>query len=242
MHGTRKLQIIDDLIDGEFGLELEGSSSRYFAPQFSPDGERIAFLTEVNSAFFLNVQQLSDKTDTPVATVEGFAWFRWSPNGDSLAALKGDPQSAESEIWLVAADGTTEDLLARGRYQMFMWSPDGQELLLSAVDKLQPFRAHWSVINVDAGEITELATFTPTLSLQQMILFFDQYSASHTFWSPGGQSTVFAGVLHNPTPDGGTGGGSIERAWVVDVDGDPRDCKRHPCVLVLSVAIKRNIK
>ena len=103
---------------------------------------------------------------------------------------------------------------------MFMLSPDGENLLLSAVDKLQPFRAHWSVIDVNTGKITQLATFTPTLSLQQMILFFDQYSASHTFWSPNSQSMVFAGVLHGPIPDEGTGAGPIERIWVVDVDGD----------------------
>jgi Tol biopolymer transport system component len=220
VHGSRKLQVLDDLIEGEFSLELEGGSSRYFAPQFSPDGERIAFLTEGDSAFFLNVHQLSDATDIPVATVEGFVWFRWSPDGESLAVLKGDSQSAESEVWLVAADGTSEKLLTRGRYQMFMLSPDGENLLLSAVDKLQPFRAHWSVIDVNTGKITQLATFTPTLSLQQMILFFDQYSASHTFWSPNSQSIVFAGVLHGPIPDEGTGAGPIERIWVVDVDGD----------------------
>jgi TolB protein len=220
VHGSRKLQIIDDLIDGEFGLELEGGSSRYFAPQFAPDGEGIAFVTEDDGKFFLNVHQFSNKTDTPVASFEGFVWFRWSPDGESLAVLKGDSQSAESEIWLVAANGRSKMLLVRGRYQMFMWSPDGEKLLLSEVDKLQPFRAHWTVIDANAGVITQLATFTPTLSLQQMILFFDQYSASHTFWSPDGQSIVFAGVLHTPISDEGPSARSIERIWVVDVDGD----------------------
>ncbi len=222
VHAVEGLLVYDDPLAGRSSVELGAGITRYFAPQFAPDGEKIAFLDEQEGETFLNVHEISEAADTSIAAIDGLAWFRWSPDGESIAVLKSEFRFEASEVWLVASDGTSEELLARGRYQMFTWSPDGSKLLLAEVDATTTSRLRWSVMDMGTREISELVTFTPTLGIQQVHSFFDQFSASHTFWSPDGRSIVFAGLLHEPLPSEEDRVRGAETVWIVDVDGDPR--------------------
>ena len=222
VNAAASLLVYDDPFSGDSGVELGGGAVWYFAPQFSPDGEKIAFLDEQAGETFLNVHEISEAADTSIAAIDGLAWFRWSPDGGSIAVLRSDFRYESSEVWLIASDGTSEELLASGRYRMFMWSPDGSKLLLAEIDATTPSRLRWSVMDMASREISELVTFTPTLGMQQVHSFFDQFSASHTFWSPDGRSIVFAGLLHEPLPGEEDRVRGAETVWIVDVDGEPR--------------------
>ena len=156
---------------------------------------------------------------TPLTDIEAVGWFRWAPDGESLAVLKGNPLENESTVWRIAADGTSEELLASGRYLMLMWSPDGKKMLLAQRSDEITSRFQWSVMDLATKEITDVIEFTPSGEIEQLHLFFDQYSESHTFWSPDSSSIVFAGLLHEPLPRQEDRARGDDTVWVVGIDG-----------------------
>ncbi len=133
--------------------------------------------------------------------------------------IKGNPLADVASVWLAAADGSSEEEILEGRYRMIMWSPDGAKLLLALADEEDPFKLHWSVMNVESREITELVSFTPSNEILQFHFFFDQYSSSHTFWSPDSQSLVFTGDLHESSIPTAAGPFEGDVIWTIDVSG-----------------------
>ncbi len=198
---------------------LDGGSTRYFAPTYAPNDSRAAFLVDGEDGTTLFVQDQDAGTLTPLTDIDAVGWFRWSPDGESLAVLKGSPFANESTVWQIAADGSSEELLATGRYLMLMWSPDGKKMLLAQRSDEITSRFQWSVMDVATREIMEVIEFTPSGEIEQLHLFFDQYSASHTFWSPDSSSIVFTGLLHEPLPRQEDRTRASDTVWVVKVDG-----------------------
>ena len=198
---------------------LDGGSNRYFAPTYAPNDSRAAFLVDDEDGTMLFVQDQDAGTLTPLTEIEVVGWFRWAPDGESLAVLKGNPFANESTIWRIAADGSSEELLASGRYLMLMWSPDGKKMLLAQRSAEISSRFVWSVMDLATREINDLIEFTPSGEIEQLHLFFDQYSASHTFWSPDSSSIVFTGLLHEPLSRLEDRTRGDDTVWVVKVDG-----------------------
>ncbi len=198
---------------------LDGGSTRYFAPTYAPNDSRAAFLVDDEDGTTLFVQDQDAGTLTPLTDIDAVGWFRWAPDGESLAVLKGNPLANKSTIWRIAADGSSEELLASGRYLMLMWSPDGKKMLLAQRSDEITSRFQWSVMDLATKEITNMIEFTPSGEIEQLHLFFDQYSASHTFWSPDSSSIVFTGLLHEPLPRQEDRARGDDTVWVVKVDG-----------------------
>src|SRR5579863_2966955 len=103
------------------------------APQFSPDGTQIAFLTFrsdfVNDRYDGTLRVISTAGGEPRALVEGIRDIdmpRWSPDGRTIAfiAKVGERQS---QVYTVAAAGGTPTELsdAPNGVQQYAWSPDG---------------------------------------------------------------------------------------------------------------------
>jgi len=198
---------------------LEGGSMRYFAPTYAPNDSRAAFLIEGEDGTTLVVEDQDAGTLTPLTDIDAVGYFRWAPDGESLAVLKGDPFANVSTIWRIAANGSSEELLATGSYIMLMWSPDGEKMLLARRSDEISSRFLWSVMDLATREITDLIEFTPSGEIEQLHLFFDQYSASHTFWSPDSSSIVFTGLLHEPLSRQEDRTRGDDTVWVIKADG-----------------------
>jgi dipeptidyl aminopeptidase/acylaminoacyl peptidase len=102
------------------------------SPSFSPDGQRIAFVSDLNGIpqiWVVPVQggwpMLVTVGDDPVGGV------LWSPAGDWLAYSLAPGGGMNSQIYLVKPDGSGQKRLTRGgkeTNQLFGWTHDGTHL------------------------------------------------------------------------------------------------------------------
>ena len=109
---------------------------RIGAPQFSPDGTQIAFLTErsdfVHDRYDVTLRVVASEGGEPRTLVEDIRDLdmpRWSPDGRTLAFM-GKVGERESQIYTVpAAGGTPTELSdASNGVQQYAWSPDGSTI------------------------------------------------------------------------------------------------------------------
>jgi dipeptidyl aminopeptidase/acylaminoacyl peptidase len=86
-------------IDGREGVQLTWGEKSSSNPRWSPDGKRIAFLSDRkdsrNGLYLLSLAggEAEPLTDVKAAVSE----FRWSPDGKSIAFVMADPKSDEEE-------------------------------------------------------------------------------------------------------------------------------------------------
>jgi hypothetical protein len=120
-----------------------------YAPAWSPDGARIAFVTRgdlrVADADGTHLGLIARAADNPA----------WAPNGRRIAFSRDDA------IWTVRVDGTDERELARGAHPA--WTPDGKRIAFDRDGKI--YSLLWQ-----GGDLRLLATgeqpaFSPTWRL-----------------------------------------------------------------------------
>lgn len=106
------------------------------SPSFSPDGERIAFISDLSGTpqvWAVTVEggwpELVTALDDPVENV------LWSPEGSWLALTLAPGGGMNRQVYLVRPDGTGLRRLTKGGMEnnfMGVWSPDGRQLSLSS--------------------------------------------------------------------------------------------------------------
>jgi TolB protein len=77
----------------------------------------------------------------------------------------------------------------------FFWSPDGSRIAYVTPSDGGEGSIRWAVVSVADRDTFYLADFRPTQQQIIQYMFFDQYTQSHSPWSPDGTALVFSGTL-----------------------------------------------
>lgn len=201
--GSKSDIYLYDLGDARF-TRLPSDDHKDFSPAWyptwSPDGQRLAFVSEGrehrSEIFVMNVDGSEPQRVTTIPRGDS-CWApcgpispRWSPDGTKLAyTLRGINSPEHREVHVVQADGSGDiRLMASGvSGEQPAWSPDGKRLVLASI------RGGFSAIylvNLDGSGLTPLTKH--------------EDNASYPQWLPGEEKIVFVqgGELYLMNPDG----------------------------------------
>ncbi len=124
--GTQyELRVAD--ADGQNWQTVVRSREPIISPAFSPDGQRMAYVSFENKKPIVYVQSLRDGSRRTLAAFKGSnSAPSWSPDGKRLALTL--TRDAVSQVYLINADGRGETRLTRSDAidTEPVWSPDGQ--------------------------------------------------------------------------------------------------------------------
>jgi dipeptidyl aminopeptidase/acylaminoacyl peptidase len=184
-------------VDGSNDTRLTHSLSTNNHPRWSPDGSRIAFLSDRDGA--RNAIWIigpnggeAEKLTTEKSPISG---FEWSPDGKVIAFTMREPPPAEKEdsrvvgddprpphLYLLNVESRTVSRLTRGPFSVTnpSWSPDGSLIAVEYLKNgtLDGERHHIAVVSRAGGEIREVVTS----GLNR-----------HPIFSPDGKSIAFLG-------------------------------------------------
>lgn len=144
--------------DGRGATNLTHHPANDFAPRWSPDGKRLAFLSFRNDAvdvFAINADGTGEIQLTSGLPVFGPHSIDWSPDGAYLIVETRSGNAAT--LWVVNTDGSGRTPAAAGRSfnsaaLLPQWLPGSQQLLISVY--------HNSTLNPDIIEISAVGTAT----------------------------------------------------------------------------------
>ena len=149
----------------------------YIAFVWSPDGQRVAYLTSdsgsAGSTGHLVVVDPSGKSKPVELTGSDVYAFFWSPDSKSLAYFtQGQPAAG-------APPTPTPDPSGAGS---------------------SSFLLKLSVLDAHSGASHSVASFTPSERFMSLIPYFDQYNQSLTIWSPDSRNLVVSAYRSDGVP------------------------------------------
>jgi Tol biopolymer transport system component len=177
------LEIYSMNADGSGQTRLTNSPGFDKMPAASPDGSKIAFVsdrTETDQIFVMdanggNVQQLT--------TLGTNAFPTWSPDGTKIAFMSDrNTDTNHRQIWVMNADGTDQHALTTGGDDYYpTWSPDGQKIAFASTRGGGNSQI-WVANSDGSGPLTQLTTASSGPPIH------DQPS-----WSTDGSKIAFSG-------------------------------------------------
>ena len=176
-----------------FKVEADGSGltqltnvpdgSQSGAPDISPDGEHIAYVSNESGDFGIWVMAADGSGQHPVLETPGVDYLqpRWSPDGSRLAVsgCKVTPDFLlDCDVLVLRADGTKLRRLVGGhRYHRApVWSPDGKRIAFDS----------------DRGGFVSAIWVVPATGGRPTRLTHPDLEAFWPSWSPNGSKIVFS--------------------------------------------------
>lgn len=167
--------------DGKELTQLTHSGGGKDTPAWSPDGQRIAFVSEAGDNADIHViardgTGLRRLTTSP----ENDLHPHWSPDGGSIIFTRytrgGAPDDGRLDIFVMNADGSNERQLTRGSQASYAsWSPDGKQL------------AYWRFFGANADIVVADA-----VGHAERRLTTDPAFEGWPSWSPDNRAIAFA--------------------------------------------------
>ncbi|HYM21901.1 MAG TPA: hypothetical protein VEU08_01775, partial [Vicinamibacterales bacterium] len=190
---------------------LTGGKKSSQSPAWSPDGSRLAFVSDrTNKRQIYVINPLGGEAEELTTLDDGVGSFAWSPDGKSIAFTSTEPKSAAvkdrdkkyGEFQVVEQDYRMTHLsildvaskavkpLTTGAFTVgrFSWSPDGQSIAFDHTVNSSPGSAgsgDISIVTVANGTIRKLVT--------------QDGPDSHPVWSPDGATIAFETAMANPS-------------------------------------------
>jgi dipeptidyl aminopeptidase/acylaminoacyl peptidase len=190
--------------------QLTNAKKSSQAPAWSPDGARLAFIsdrTDKRQIYVIN--PLGGEADALTSLEEGVSSFAWAPDGKTIAYTSTEPKSAAlkerekkfGEFQVVEQDYRMAHLfvidvatratrtLTSGAFNVgsFAWSPDGKQIAFDHRLNASPASsgsADISIVSVTDASVRKLIT--------------QDGPDSHPVWSPDGSRIAFESSMANP--------------------------------------------
>ena len=202
------------LASGEVTV-LSEASANFAAPQWSTTGDRLLFVTDIDSIPQLVLSDTQGENAQLITNIsrEDAISFSLNHQGTQLAYVETSEQigfSTFGPLFVYNLGREEFSQLSDGPVLAFAWSPDGAALFFLTAEA--EGNRVWLRVNVwDGAAVRAYARFAPSsIFLREYLPFADQYMQSVRFWAPDSSAVVYAGV----GDDGRRG------VWVQPVNGD----------------------
>ena len=202
-------EIFTSRIDGSDRRRLTKNTVTDTNPTWSPDGTRLAFISErglSDPSEGVHYTMAADGSDVRSLTTFRFTYKPpiWSPDGRHIAILASDLNEPPA-IYIVDADGSDQRKIADTWTAFPSWSPDSQHLVFVVSDVATRYEQGIRVINPREGVYTAKADGA---DLRQIVGEADlpdtHWRGAQVAWSPDGSEILLAGhgALFVFRPDG----------------------------------------
>jgi Tol biopolymer transport system component/DNA-binding winged helix-turn-helix (wHTH) protein len=111
---------------------IASTNGRNEGPIFSPDGKRIAFMSDRSGSLEIWVSNRDGSAATQLTNVRGAGTPRWSPDG--LWIVFDTTGNGPHSLWVISAFGGTPRMLAKDQFDNVVgsWSHDGKWIYFSS--------------------------------------------------------------------------------------------------------------
>ena len=190
--GNNEIYVMD--VDGGNQVRLTIDPARDYDPSWSPDGDRIAFVSnrekEVEQIYVMDSDGRKLMRLTKEATNQQPAW---SPVGEKIAYVRN---KGGRQVWVMDADGGNQKQLTQiGKNEQPAWSPDGVRIAFVSYAR----GANGIYVMDENGNMQE--RLTPNMAF-----------TANPSWSPDGNWIAYGAIDESHT----------FQIYVVRVVGEPR--------------------
>ena len=182
--------------DGENMVPLfDGQGMQFLAPQFFGSSGGFLHGDAVSGDVTVVVSGPGEDESSVLGASAGVAAFRASPDGETVALLRGEFHRLYRSLDLVSLEDGEEVTLIERRIRAAWWSPDGSKIAVASPSSRLQGGIEWSIWDIAEGEESFAALMLPTPEFDFVQSFFEQYDNSVSLWSPDSTHIVLAGVV-----------------------------------------------